>query len=174
MNRALPTIGLIFGIMVVVGFFSPWLSLKSNIHRTEGTEVVDFVNITGLDLTRGKIKVTQRESGTNDIYEIIHLKIEDKNYPYLTIIGGSLLLLGGILAIKSKRKLTYGIIICGGIIASIGGWWGLLANTWIKHRAISFGKYAFFGYYRFGLLLCVVGGSVSVLGTVMESKMSGG
>ncbi|KXA90778.1 hypothetical protein AKJ63_02205 [candidate division MSBL1 archaeon SCGC-AAA259D18] len=174
MKKILPIIGLIFGIIIIVGFFSPWFSLKSNIHRTEGIRVEDFVNVTGWDLARGEIKVTQKESGTKDIHEIIHLKIEDKDYPFLDIIGGSLLLLGGVLAIISKRKFTYGIIIGGGIIASIGGWWGILANTWIRHRAISFGNYALFGYYRFGLLMCVFGGFVSILGTIIEAKMSRG
>jgi len=172
MNRNLAIIGFVCGVIVLVGFFSPWLELNSRPYRLEGARLKDQLKITGWNLGQGKIQVTQMVESLERLcwekYKIIEIQVEGKSYPYLSLAGGILLVLGGIAALRFKGKAPYLIVILGGILALVGGFLGFWDNRWIRHVLITIEDYAVSGYYRYGLLLCIIGSVVSIVGCILE------
>lgn len=167
-NKVLPTVGLVFGILVLAGFFSPWLDLKSGpFQSSEGTTVEDHIEVTGWDLTQGRLHVVQKESTGGEIHKTVNLRTEDKNYPYLSLIGGILLVVGGVFALISEGEYVRTVIAIGGILALVGGFWGLIENGWVVARYISFGDYYLLGYYKYGLPMCLIGGISGFFGAII-------
>jgi hypothetical protein len=168
MNKILSIIGLICGIIALTGFFTPWLELYSSPYKLGEARVKDYLVVTGWDLSQGNIQVVQMIESLEHLrweyYSTIELRIESKSYPYLCLLGGILLLLGGISALKSEGKAPYLITFLGGILAFAGGSLGFWINRWITPRVIVIEQYTVFGYYRYGLLLCIIGSLVSVIG----------
>jgi len=162
MNRTLAIIGVVCGLMVLVGFSTPWLELNSAPYQLEGATVKDNLKITGWNLVLGKVQVVQRKLSSEEPSKIIEIKVESKSYPYLDLVGGILLALGGVSALLPKRKLPYAIIILGGSFSFVGGCLGLLDNRWIRHPII-IGDYTVFGYYSHGLLICITGSLLSII-----------
>lgn len=170
-NKILASAGLVFGIIVLAGFFSPWLGLRSGPFQTsEGSTLEDSVKVTGWNLTQGRLQVVQKKEMGDEVHKIINLQIESKNYPYLSLIGGILLVAGGISALISERKFGRIAIALGGLLALIGGFWGLIANGWVVARYISFGDYYLLGYYEYGVPACLIGGLCGLFGTIIEKS----
>jgi hypothetical protein len=171
MNKFLSIIGIVCGVIVLSGLFTPWLELYSSPYKLGEIQVKDYLVVTGWDLSQGNIQVVQMMESLEHLrweyYRTIELRVESKSYPYLCLVGGILLLLGGISALKSERKTPYLIIILGGILAFAGGSLGFWINMWITPRVIVIEQYTVFGYYRYGLLLCIIGSLVSVIGCIL-------
>lgn len=167
-NKVLIATGLIFGIIVIAGFFSPWLGLRSGPYQTsEGKTLEDHIKITGWNLTQGRLQVVKKEDMGREVHKIVNLRTEDKNYPYLCLMGGILLVAGGVSALISEKKYLRIIIAAGGLLAFIGGFWGLIENGWVVKRYISFRNYYLLGYYRFGISMCLVGGLAGLFGAII-------
>ena len=178
MNRFLPILGVICCSIVLTGFFSPWLELYSSPYNLGEARVEDHVMISGWDLSRGRIRVVQmiesQERLRWEYYMTVELQVESKLYPFLCLIGGVLLLAGGMSAAKldENSKAAYLIIFSGGAAAFIGGVIGFLDNKWITPRVIIIEEYAVFGYYRYGLLLCIIGSLLSIIGCLIAWGIS--
>lgn len=167
MNRTLAIIGLACGVIVLMGFFAPWLELHSRSYRLGEERVKDHLKVTGWNLVQGRLEVIQVAEWGGD-YMTTEIQVESKSYPYLVLAGGILLMLGGIGALTSKRKAPYLIVISGGVLAFVGGLLGFWVNRWITPRAIIIENYTVFGYYRYGLFLCTIGSLVSIAGCILE------
>jgi hypothetical protein len=171
MNKFLSIIGFVCGVVVLAGLFTPWLELYSSPYKLGEVKVRDYLVVTGWDLSQGNIHVVQMVESIEHLrweyYRTMDMRVESKSYPYLVLVGGILLLLGGIIALKSEGKAPYLIMILGGIQAFAGGSLGFLINTWITPRVIVIEQYTVFGYYRYGLLLCIIGSLVSVIGSIL-------
>jgi hypothetical protein len=161
MNIFLSIFSLVCRVIVLMGFFTPWLELYSNPYMLGEARVKDYLVVTGWDLSQGNIRVVQMIESIEylrwEYYRTIEMRVESKSYPYLSLVGGILLLLGEISALKSEGKTPYLIIILGGALAFAGGCLGFWTNRWITPRAITIEQYTVFGYYRYGLLLCIIG-----------------
>lgn len=170
MNRFLLILGVICCLIVLTGFFSPWLELYSFPYKLGEARVKDHLTISGWDLSQGRIHVVQMMESQErlrwEYYRTVELQVESKLYPYLCLIGGILFLTGGISAAKldENSKAAYLIIFSGGAAAFIGGVIGFLDNRWITPRVIVIEEYAVFGYYRYGLLLCIIGSLLGIIG----------
>ncbi|MEM1543911.1 MAG: hypothetical protein QW502_03095 [Candidatus Bathyarchaeia archaeon] len=168
MSKYLSVLGMICATIMLTGFFTPWLGMYSAPYEMEGVRVMDYVEVTGWDLSIGRIKVTQmRESQEYlrwEYYRTIELQVESKSYPILCLIGGIIFLIGGISALKLKNKVPFLSLLIGGALSFIGGALGFLENRWIIPRAIVIEKYVIFGYYRSGLLLCTISSIICIFG----------
>lgn len=168
MGKHLSALGVICSAIIFTGFFTPWLGIYSSPYEMEGVRVKDHVEVTGWDLSIGRIKVVQmRESQEYlrwEYYRTIELQVESKSYPLLCLVGGIMFLIGGVSALKLKSKVPYSSLLIGGSLSFIGGALGFLENRWIIPRAIVIEKYVIFGYYRSGLLLCIIGSIIGIFG----------
>lgn len=178
MNKFLLILGVICCLIVLTGFFSPWLELYSAPYKIGEARVKDYVTINGWDLSQGRIQVVQMMESQErlrwEYYRTIELRLESKFYPYLCLIGGVLLLAGGISAAKldENSKVTYLFILFGGAASFIGGIIGFLDNIWITPKVIIIEKYTIFGYYRYGLLLCIIGSLFGIIGCLFAWGIS--
>jgi len=126
MNKFLLILGIVCCLIVLTGFFSPWLELYSAPYKIGEARVEDYVTISGWDLSQGRIRVVQMMESQErlrwEYYRTVELQVESKLYPYLCLIGGVLLLTGGISAAKldENSKAAYLIILSGGVAAFIG------------------------------------------------------
>jgi len=162
MNRVLLAIGLVCGSIVLAGFYTPWLELNSAPYRSEGVTVKDHLEVTGWNLATGTIEVTQVRPGSAEIDKIVEIQVERKSYTYMDLVGGAMLVLGGVSALTTKKRMPYVIIIVGGLLAFAGGCLGFLDNRWVRHPIV-IGDYTVYGYYSHGLLTCVAGSLLAVV-----------
>jgi len=172
MNRKLMAIGFVSGVIVLFGFLSPWLELNSAPYQFKNVRVKDNVKITGLDLLLGKLRVVQKKVWGDKLYRTVEIQIESKYYPFLDLVGGILLLLGGASTIYFKGKMPYLIILSGGTLALIGGFFGFFENRWIRHMPVIIENYVVSGYYRYGLIMCIVGSLFASIGCLLDWTIS--
>jgi hypothetical protein len=168
MNKFLSVVGLVCGAIVLAGVFTPWLELHSNPYKLEKAKVKDYLVVNGWDLIQGNIRVVQMIESVEllrwEYYRTIELRVESKSYPYLSLVGGFLLILGGVCALRSEGRTSYLAIVSGGLLAFAGGFLGFWLNRWITPRVIVIEQYTVFGYYRYGLLLCIIGSLAGIVG----------
>ncbi|KXB00247.1 hypothetical protein AKJ41_04215, partial [candidate division MSBL1 archaeon SCGC-AAA259O05] len=127
--------------------------------------------ITGFDLMVGSYDTKKCNFSTKEVLQVEELKGPTKPYPILVIVGGLFAIIGGVFGFFSKRKLALALIIVGGILAFSGAFWCVIDTHWVRIRTISFGDYAFFGYWEYGLLIVLAGSLFNVLGTVISAKL---
>jgi len=126
MIRILPVFGAICCLIIFIGFFSPWLELYSSPYNLEGVRVKDQAAISGWDLSQGRIRVVQMIESQEllrwEYYRTLELRVESKFYPYLCLIGGILLFVGGIITVKMSKniKIAYLIILSGSLLSFFG------------------------------------------------------
>lgn len=101
---------------MLLGFFSPWVSVS----QSYSGETVS-AEVSGWNTTQGEVEVTARGS-SNTIKTGEGLK-----YPYLTLIGGILILVGSVDLLRNPDKKRYAAVIgVGAIIAIISASWAFL------------------------------------------------
>lgn len=123
MNKGLVSIGLIGGILAAAGVFLEWHS--------------EFT-VLGLGLPS--------ESG----WDMATREVESVTYPYVTVIGGVIALIGALAAFGHK---TAGYLLpIGGIIALIGWVWA----------ATDVGDWSLVTY---GFYVCLTGGILALVGS---------
>jgi len=171
MNRAMVVTGLGCGLIVLVGFLMPWLDLSSAPYLSEGTTVRDHLVITGWNLATGKIQVAQRRPGSIELVNAVELQVESKSYPYLDLVGGILLVIGGVSALSHKRRLPYLIIVAGGLLVFMGGCLGFLDYRWVRHPIV-FEDYTVYGYFSHGLVMCTVGSLLAIVACALKWGLS--
>ncbi|KXA99213.1 hypothetical protein AKJ41_05790 [candidate division MSBL1 archaeon SCGC-AAA259O05] len=172
-EKSLVVIGLIFGSIILASLFSPWMKLSSSPYRAENKNLTtqDTTTITGYDLMVGKYKVKRRNFSTEEVLQVKELKGPSKFYTLLVLVGGLLILSGGIIGLYPRRRLALILMTVGSILAFTGAFWCIIDTHWIRLRSISFGSYAFFGYWRYGLIV-ILGGSLSCsIGTIISTKV---
>jgi len=167
MNKILIIAGIFCSMITFLGLFTPWIELQSTPYKLGEARVKDHIKITGWDIILGKIQVVQMIESQECLcwryYRTVELQVESKFYPVLCLIGGVLFLIGGISTLKLKDKVSLMIFLTGGLLVFICGVLGFINNIWVTPRTIIIEEYTIFGYYGYGLLICIIGGTLGVL-----------
>jgi len=172
MEKALMIFSTLVGLIILVGLFSPWLELNSRPYILEGKRIRDHAEITGWNFIQGRFHIVRMIESIECLcwkeYDVIDAPVERKIYAYMNLIGGLLLISSSICALGLRRKIHYVIlvILIGGILAFAGGSWGFWDNRWIRYSLITMDGYSLYGYYRYGILLCTIGGIIAIIGAV--------
>jgi hypothetical protein len=150
-EEKLAIIGLIGGVLAVAGVFAPWATMSGSTTSDNRTVSVSSSQ-SGWDLANGRVAVVIEVNGGSAL-EII--RGEGKDYPYIALVGGILVLVGALASPAfSKGALLLAI---GGMLAIAGAGWGLSdieTGTVIVATA----------GYGYGLYLCLAGGVLGLLG----------
>ncbi|MDI6642832.1 MAG: hypothetical protein QMD95_02125 [Candidatus Hodarchaeaceae archaeon] len=151
-------IGLIGGIFVFAGIFSPWVSVSGSLTH-EGQSASFTVDASGWDLTQGKVVIGGEIAGT---IQLVVMDIGDMWCPYVALAGGVLALIGILVTLASTRLWTLGVLLpVGGMLAIIG--------AALSFRDIQTGTVTVMGItarsgYGYGIYLSIVGGILSIIG----------
>ena len=158
MNKGLVGVGLIGGIIVLVGIFSPLASISGTIMGNEFS-----LSASAWDLiTEAEISITI--DGTT-----LSAPTEMEIYAILVLVGGVIVLIGALGLLASPRmKNLVALLVIGGILAIVGAVWGYLdISSELETIAAVPGVSADVGY---GIYLSLVGGILCLAGAYGARK----
>lgn len=183
MDKLLASIGLIGAILIVVGFFAPWISVSVDGSSTldlpiMGPKSISFsasgFEVSGWDAARGReFKVSA------NVFLLSWertLTFEGDNRAYIGLAAGIIALVGaiGILINPSHPRSRYllAMLAIGGILAVIGAGWVFsnaksLAEEKIESMAEKYPEISNVSVnvgYRLGPYLTAIGGALCLIG----------
>jgi len=158
MNKGLVGVGLIGGIIVLAGIFSPLASISGTIMGSEfSLSASAWDSITGAEISITIAGIPVSAPTEVEIYAI------------LVLVGGALVLISALGLLASPgMKNPAALLVIGGVLAIVGAVWGYLdISSELETIAAVPGVSAGVGY---GIYLSLVGGILCLAGAYGARK----